>query len=110
MSKIKFFKGQRIYFAEEKKPYTVIAHNERYAVCTKPYNLKKTKFYTIIDLKAEIRGPENLVFGMGANDFKECDEMLTRITTGETEISHRHRITLRIKKYDNARFKKYSIS
>ena len=89
-------KGSKITFAEEKRPYVVRALGERYAVCTKPFNLKHTVLYTIIDIDEKIRGTENLIFGMGAETDEDCDEMLQRLESGQTEISHRNRVTLRI--------------
>jgi len=71
--------GQRIWFAEEKKPYRVRCRSDRYLICTKPANLWKTVFYTIIDLKENIRGAENVIFGFGAETDKECQEMLDRL-------------------------------
>lgn len=90
--------GTKIFFSEEKRPYKVMASNSCFAVCVKPYNPKRTVLYTIIDFKKEIRGAENLIFGMGAESKEECQEMLRRVTEGETEISSRNRIKLNIKK------------
>ncbi len=90
--------GDKIRFAEERLAYTVRAANDRFAVCTKPFNPKHTVLYTVVDLKQEIRGTENLVFGMGAETDEQCREMLERISSGETGISHRNRINLRIGK------------
>lgn len=84
----------KIKFKEEKQRYTIRALNERYAICTKPFNLKKTVLYTIVDFVEKVRGTENLVFGMGAETEKQCEEMLVRIETGKTEISYRNRVPL----------------
>ena len=35
---------------------------------------------------------------MGAETDEDCNEMLERLTTGETEISHRNNVELRIEK------------
>ena len=51
---------------------------------------------TIIDWHAQARGPENLVLGFGAETDEQCEEMLVRLTEGQTEVSFRHRIPLRI--------------
>jgi hypothetical protein len=117
--------GARVYFQEEKKPYTVRVRSERFLVCTKPFNPQRTVLYTIIDLKENVRGPENLVFGMGAETDEHCVSMVERLhgitkplTAKEeaevmqlprklrkackptyspaTEVSHRHRIPLRV--------------
>jgi hypothetical protein len=86
--------GDKLRFAEEQKPYRIRAIGERYAVCTKPF--KCTVLYTIVDFQVGIRGTENLVFGMGAETDAQCEEMLARIETGETEISERNRVPLKI--------------
>lgn len=117
--------GTRIWFAEEKQPYRVRARSSRYLVCTKPFNPKRTVLYSIIDLEEKVRGPENLVFGMGAETDENCVEMVERLHAitkpytpkeqteikemrgdirrlmkpsyhGPTEVSHRHRIPLHI--------------
>lgn len=91
--------GSKIKFREEKQAYTVQASNGVYAVCTKPFNPKKTVLYTIISFLEGVRGTENLVFGMGAETKEQCEEMLNRLTQGESEVSHRHRIKLDVEHY-----------
>lgn len=71
--------GTRIYFAEEKAPYRIRARSDRYLVCTKPFNPQKTVLYTIVDLLEGVRGPENLVFGFGAETDEQCAEMVKRL-------------------------------
>ena len=97
--------GDYVRFEEEVKKYKIQARNVRYLVLNKPLTLRdsggrvtKTTLYTIVDLVEQVRGPENLVFGLGAETQYECEEMLARIIDGETEISHRHRIPLVIRK------------
>ena len=95
-------KGSKITFVEEKRPYVVRAIGKRYAVCTKPFNPKHTVLYTVIDIDKKIRGTENLVFGMGAETDEDCNEMLQRLESGESEVSHRNRVPLLIVKNDPA--------
>lgn len=90
--------GTKIWFDGEKQAYTVRASNTAYCVCTKPFNLKKTVLYTIIDWEYERRGPEDLIFSMGAETDKQCEEMLERITNGDSEVSSRHGCLLLITK------------
>ena len=85
----------KIWFAEEKLPYTVQARNERFLVCTKPFNLKHTVLYTIVDLKYEIRGTEDLIFCMGYETKNRCEEALKRLDSGESGLS-RNSIKLNI--------------
>lgn len=86
--------GTKIKFLEERQRYTVQACDSRYAVCTKPFNCRKTVLYTIIDVQENIRGPENLIFCMGFETKEQCQEALVRLAKGESEISYRNRIPL----------------
>lgn len=97
--------GDKVKFREEGQRYTVQASDERYAVCTKPFNPRRTVLYSIIDFKEGIRGPENLVFGHGAETREQCEEMLDRLNGREldgltTEVSHRHQCSLNIERID----------
>jgi len=99
--------GDKIKFVEEKKPYTIKACNERYLVCTKPFNLKHTVLYTIVDLQEGIRGTNWFVFNiynyMVDSDCKQC---LEELISGECEISHRNCIKLNIEKINTKISKK----
>jgi hypothetical protein len=95
--------GDKVKFYGEKQAYTVQACNERFAVCTKPFNPKRTVLYTIIDFQKMFRGTENLVFGFGFETRKACEEALERLsgksaTCFQTEVSHRNRVPLGIEK------------
>lgn len=97
--------GYKIRFAEEKQAYMLQARGDRYLVCTKPFNAQHTTLYTVVDMKDNIRGTENLVFPVGAETRKQCREMLRRLEgydskVGEvkTEVSYRNRVPLRIVK------------
>lgn len=79
--------GSRIYFAEEKLPYRIRARSNRYLVCTKPFNLRKTVLYTIVDLVEGIRGAENLILGFGAETNEQCANMINRLEGRSEEIS-----------------------
>ena len=99
--------GDKIYFAEEYYPYTIQACDERYLICTKPFNPKHTVQYTIVDLKDGIRGADNYWKWGGFVDYKdrkECERML-RALYGDCDdqdkpvmISHRNQIELNIVK------------
>ena len=84
------FVGGKIKFKNEKQRYTVRAGNVAFSVCTKPMNALKTVLYSVIDWNKNIRGTENLVFGMGAETDEDCKEMLERLTNGESQVSHRN--------------------
>lgn len=89
--------GDKIKFVEEKQRYTVIARSDRFLICTKPYNLKKTYMYTIVDLKENIRGTDNYI--LGRYDYSipsEAADCIEHLESGETGISMKNRIQLKI--------------
>jgi hypothetical protein len=86
--------GEKIWFSEERCGYTIQAKGGQYLICTKPFNPKHTVLYTIVDIENMMRGPEDLVFGMGAETRQACEEMLHRLRIGESDLSHRHSIPL----------------
>lgn len=93
--------GARMWFKGESQPYRVRASNVAFVILTKPFNLRHTVLYSIIDWESNVRGPEDLIFGMGAETDEACQEMLERLTAGETNVSKRHYAPLDIVKYDN---------
>ena len=93
--------GTKIKFKNEKQRYTVMASNHFFSVMTKPFNAKKTVIYTIVDWHEQERGTENLVFGFGAETKEQCEEMLDRLTQGETQLSHRNTATLEDEPIEN---------
>lgn len=100
--------GSRITFAGERRAYTVRARGERYLVCTKPFAPLRTVLYTVVDLLENVRGTENLIFGMGAETDEDCAAMLRRLEGDAdeslysfapytpTEVSRRNRVPLNI--------------
>jgi hypothetical protein len=86
----------KVIFAEEKRAYTVQACDDRFVICTKPFNAKKTVIYSIIDWKREVRGTENLIFCMGFETRELCDEALKRLQEEVSEVSYRNFIDLKI--------------
>lgn len=82
--------GDRLYVPNEVKPYTVRARDERYIIATKPFNLKHTVLYFIIDLVKDVRGPDNMIFCFGYETDKAISERLQELNNGEIEVSKRH--------------------
>jgi len=97
--KMTFKQGMKIWFDGERNGYTIRACNERYLVCTKPYNLRKnTVIYSMVDLWEGIRGKDGYVFGpYSYYDQEDCDSYLEDITSGKVSVS-RHHIELKISK------------
>jgi hypothetical protein len=82
--------GARVYVPNERRGYKVMARSDRYAVCTKPHF--STVLYFILDNVELVRGPENLIFGLGAETQEQCEQMIMRLEVGDTEVSHRRRV------------------
>ena len=92
--------GDKIKFTEEKRAYTIRACNDRYLICTKPFNPKHTVLYTIVDLQEGIRGRDFWIFGIYEyKDEMECWRCLNDLKAGVCEISRRNRIKLNIEKH-----------
>ena len=94
--------GDKIWFKGEKRPYTIIASNDRYLICTKPFVAIKTVIYTIVDLSKNIRGTENTIFEMGMETEEYCNNALKRLIVGDSQISHRNRVALEVTKIQKA--------
>lgn len=88
--------GDKVYIPNEKKPYKVRARDDRYIICTKPDNLRKSHWYFIIDLEDKWRGPDDRVFCMGYDTDNDCQERLKELQEGKIELSVRRGIPLDI--------------
>lgn len=86
--------GDRIRFAEERGPYRVKTRSDRYLICTKPFNLKRTVIYCIVDFEQQIRGPDNMVFGRGYETDDDVAARFAELMSGKIQISHRRRVPL----------------
>lgn len=93
-----YFTGQKIKFESERQSYTIRACDDRFLICTKPFNVKKTVLYTIVDLHDKIRGTEGTIFCRGFEQDKQCAEALKRVQSGDSLVSFRNRIALDIRK------------
>ena len=89
--------GDKIKFTTEKQRYKVKAKNERYLICTKPYNLIHHVLYTIIDLDRFVRGRNDRIFNPYDYMIQEdIDNCLSDLTSGKIAVSRRHCIPLDI--------------
>ena len=84
--------GDPVFIPNEVNPYRVKCRDERYIICTKPFNLKHTVMYFIIDLERKLRGPDDRVFCMGYETQEQCDERLKELQTGQIEVSWRRSV------------------
>ena len=90
--------GSKIKFAGERLRYTVQARSDRYVICTKPFNPRKTVLYSIIDFERNVRGRDNLIFGMGYETRQQCEDNLAQMTREDcpVEVSRRNFVELEI--------------
>ncbi len=88
--------GDKVYVPNEKKPYRVRARDDRYIICTKPFNPQHTVLYFIVDLVDRWRAPDNMIFCSGYETDKDCQERLAELQSGEIELSRRRGIPLDI--------------
>lgn len=86
--------GALVWVEGEKRPYRVRAVGKRYAVCTKPFNVRRTVLYCVIDIVNRWRAPEGLIFGLGAETDEDCQAMLERLESGKTYLSERRGVPL----------------
>lgn len=90
--------GPKIWFSGEKRPYTVRRSNDRYLICTKPFNLKRTVLYTIVDLKENVRGLDNYIFSPGYEAEEDIEKMWQLFLSGEVCASYFSRVPLVVNK------------
>lgn len=88
--------GDKVYVPNEKKPYRVRARDDRYIICTKPFNPQHTVLYFIVDLVDRWRAPDNMIFCSGYETDKDCQERLAELQSGEIELSRRRGVPLDI--------------
>lgn len=88
--------GDKVYVPTDKRPYRVKARDERYIICTKPFNARHTVLYFIIDLVEKWRGPDNMIFCHGYETDEDCKERLKELQNGTIEVSRRRGIPLDI--------------
>ena len=88
--------GDKVYIPTDKRPYTVKARDERYIICTKPFNARHTVLYFIIDLVNKWRAPDNMIFCHGYETDEDCAARLEELQNGTIELSRRRGIPLDI--------------
>jgi len=82
--------GDPVYLPCEVRPYRVKCRDDRFIICTKPYNPKRTVMYFIVDLVKMVRGPDNMVFCFGYETQEQCEERLKELQDGTIEVSQRN--------------------
>ena len=88
--------GDKVYVPGYKRPFKVRARDDRYIICTKPFNPKHTVIYFIVDLVKKRRAPDNMIFCSGYDTDEDCQERLQELQNGTIELSIRRGIPLDI--------------
>lgn len=88
--------GDKVYVPTDKRPYKVRTRDDRYIICTKPFNLQHTVLYFIVDLVDKWRAPDNMIFCDGYETDEDCVERLKELQDGTIELSRRRGIPLDI--------------
>lgn len=88
--------GDKVYIPNHKRPFRVRARDDRYIICTKPFNAQHTVIYFIVDLVDKWRAPDNLIFCLGYETDEDCKERLRQLQRGEIGLSWRRGIPLDI--------------
>jgi len=90
-------KETKILFKDEPHPFIVKSNKGRYAICTKPYNPKKTVIYTIVDFDKDIRSTvSNVLSPYDFNTQEDIDKCMEDLFSGKTYLSLRNQIKLEI--------------
>lgn len=92
--------GDRVKFYGERLAYTIRARNNRFIICSKPFNIRRTILYTIIDLVRGVRGRDNLIFGRigGYTTQQSFEDALAELDAGLMEVSRRRYVDLNIQR------------
>jgi glycine betaine/choline ABC-type transport system substrate-binding protein len=83
--------GEKFKATGERRRYTVMAADSRFAIAVKPFAAQKTYLYTITDLERGVRGRCDLIFGLPADlsTTEGAAEALIMLKNGEMGVSSR---------------------
>ncbi len=93
--------GDKIKFKTEKQRYTVRARDERFIIATKPFNLRKTYLYTLVDLKKKKRSSDDWHCKYDYENEFEARLAIRELNDGTIELSSRQIIDLDIERVDS---------
>ena len=81
-------KGDKVKLADTKQQWTVRGVTEagRFAILTKPFNLKRTVLYTVIDFERGVRGRDNR-YGLGYETDEQVARALEAFQATEDDLS-----------------------
>lgn len=118
---------QKVYFEGENLPYNIMAASDRYAIASRNIDLsedaslleqevemgafltieeayeyyKSDAVYSILDLKKNIRGADNWIFGRyDYLNHSDCEKAILDLTSGDVEISRRNACDIRISRIE----------
>jgi hypothetical protein len=88
--------GDEVYIPDQKRPFKVRARDNRYIICTKPFNPQHTVIYFIVDLVDKWRAPDNMIFCAGYETDEDCQDRLRELQSGVIGLSRRRGMPLDI--------------
>lgn len=88
--------GDKVYIPNQKRPFRVKARDDRYIICTKPFNPKHTVIYFIVDLVKRWRAPDDRLFCSGYETDEQCQKRLQELQNGKIGLSIRRGMPLDI--------------
>lgn len=73
--------GTKIEWKNQKKTFKVIARNDNFIIIARPFNLRKTFEYSILDLQYMQCNRDNMIFGPKYNysNIEECNIALKEL-------------------------------
>jgi hypothetical protein len=126
MENFKPILGRKIFFENEKLPYTIKGYNRRFVIATRKMHrrhdsdvihkhakdrfpmsftkafedIKDVPIYTIIDLEIGMRSSRNLVFNVyDFNSTQGIDELLRNLNDGATKLSEKNAVIFSYHKF-----------
>lgn len=95
----------RVWLDGKAQCWTVQARDDRYIILTKPFNLRRTVLYTVIDLELGIRGRDDY-HGLGYETLEQCERALARFNDHRegwepAQISVRSNVTLEVTRVEH---------
>jgi hypothetical protein len=105
VDRLRLAPGDRVKFRGEKQRYTVraVSTDGRWVICTKPFNLRRTVIYTVIDFDSGVRGPDNCL-GLGYETEDQIAAAMVKFEAGDAEVSVRYDAYLDVESVERAPF------
>lgn len=80
--------GDKVKFANTRHPWTVraVTRAGRFVILTKPFNLRRTVLYTVVDFDRGVRGVDDH-YGLGYETDEQIDAALAMFQSTEDDLA-----------------------